>query len=233
MAHPAASRARAALFAGAARRNLGPAPRSVAYPEGRAFCLRELRFGKDFRSCGVGNGGFAGDWPRGRAAARGRRRAGRAGGAKSEKLEAVAAEIAAAGGTAAVFTLDAANEDSIKACAKAVVAQFGKLEILVNNAGITRDVLALRMKRRTGTTCCYQSDGRFPDVTGLHVPMLKAKWGAMINITSVVGEVGQSGQANYAASKAGLIGLTNRWRASWRGGRLRSMRLLRALSRRP
>src|SRR5476649_1804511 len=63
----------------------------------------------------------------------------------ADKLAEVAAEIAAAGGTAHAFVLDIAEEESIKACAKAVVAHFGKLEILVNNAGITRDVLALRM----------------------------------------------------------------------------------------
>lgn len=127
----------------------------------------------------------------------------------AEKLEAVAAEIAAAGGTAAVFALDAASEDSIKACAKAVVAHFGKLEILINNAGITRDVLALRMKRNDWDEVLTTNlTGAFLMSQACMSPMLKAKWGRMINITSVVGEVGQSGQANYAASKAGLIGLT-------------------------
>ncbi len=126
-----------------------------------------------------------------------------------EKLDAVAAEIAAAGGTSAVFALDAANEDSIKACAKAVVARFGKLEILVNNAGITRDVLALRMKRHDWDDVITTNlTGAFLMTQACISPMLKAKWGRVINITSVVGEMGQSGQANYAASKAGLIGLT-------------------------
>lgn len=127
----------------------------------------------------------------------------------TEKLEAVAAEIAAAGGTAAVFALDAANEDSIKACAKAVVAQFGKLEILVNNAGITRDVLALRMKRADWDDVLLTNlTGAFLMTQACMSPLLKARWGRVINITSVVGEMGQAGQANYAASKAGLIGLT-------------------------
>ncbi len=125
------------------------------------------------------------------------------------KLEAVAAEITAAGGTAAVFALNAADEDSIKASAKAVVAQFGKLEILVNNAGITRDVLALRMKRADWDDVIGTNlTGAFLMSQACISPMLKAKWGRVINITSVVGEIGQSGQANYAASKAGLIGLT-------------------------
>ena len=127
----------------------------------------------------------------------------------TEKLEAVAADIAAAGGSAAVFALDAANEDSIKACAKAVVAHFGKLEILVNNAGITRDVLALRMKRLDWDDVITTNlTGAFLMTQACMSPLLKAKWGRVINITSVVGETGQSGQANYAASKAGLIGLT-------------------------
>src|SRR6202046_148271 len=65
-----------------------------------------------------------------------------------EKLEAVAAEIAAAGGTAKAFALDVASEESIKACAKAVIAEFGTVHILVNNAGITKDGLMLRMKRQ-------------------------------------------------------------------------------------
>jgi 3-oxoacyl-[acyl-carrier protein] reductase len=126
-----------------------------------------------------------------------------------DKLEAVAAEIAAAGGTAHPFALDAASEDSIKACVKAVLAHYGRIEILVNNAGITRDILALRMKRADW------DDVLATNLTGAFLlsqccisPMLKARWGRIINITSVVGETGQAGQANYAASKAGLIGLT-------------------------
>ncbi len=126
-----------------------------------------------------------------------------------EKLGEVAAEIAATGGTAQAFALDMANEDSIKGCAKAVVAHFGKLEILVNNAGITRDVLALRMKRLDWDDVINTNlTGAFLLTQACMSPMLKARWGRVINITSVVGETGQAGQANYAASKAGLIGLT-------------------------
>ena len=126
-----------------------------------------------------------------------------------DKLAEVAAEIVAAGGAAQAFAVDMGVEDSIKTCAKAVIAHFGRVEILVNNAGITRDILTLRMKRHdwddvlttnlTGpyllTQACMQS-------------MLKGRWGRVINVSSVVGETGQAGQANYAASKAGLIGLT-------------------------
>ena len=126
-----------------------------------------------------------------------------------EKLAEVATEITAAGGTAQVFVLDMANEDSIKSCAKAVVAHFGKLEILVNNAGITRDVLALRMKRHDWDDVITTNlTGAFLLTQACMSSMLRARWGRVINITSVVGETGQAGQANYAASKAGLIGLT-------------------------
>lgn len=126
-----------------------------------------------------------------------------------DKLAEVAAEIASAGGTAQVFALDMANEESIKACAKAVVAHFGKLEVLVNNAGITRDVLTLRMKRHDWDDVLNTNlTGAFLLSQACMSPMLKARWGRIINITSVVAETGQAGQANYAASKAGLIGLT-------------------------
>ena len=126
-----------------------------------------------------------------------------------EKLAEVAAEIAAAGGTAHTFSLDIADEDSIKACARAVITQLGKIEILVNNAGITRDTLALRMKRKDWDDVLSTNlTGAFLMTQAVMSPMLKARWGRVINITSVVGETGQSGQANYAASKAGLIGMT-------------------------
>jgi 3-oxoacyl-[acyl-carrier protein] reductase len=126
-----------------------------------------------------------------------------------EKLEALAAEIAAAGGSAKAYALDVSSEESIKACAKAVIADLGKVEILVNNAGITKDGLALRMKLadfedviRTNLT------GAFLLTQAVISSMMKGRWGRVINITSVVGETGAAGQANYAASKAGMIGLT-------------------------
>jgi len=125
------------------------------------------------------------------------------------KLNEVAAEIATLGGAAAVFALDIASEESIKACAKAAVAHFGSIEILVNNAGITRDTLLLRMKRADWDEVIQTNlTGTFLMTQALLSPMLKARWGRIINISSVVGETGQAGQANYAASKAGLIGLT-------------------------
>jgi 3-oxoacyl-[acyl-carrier protein] reductase len=125
------------------------------------------------------------------------------------KLNQVAAEIASAGGAAAVFALDIASEDSIKACAKAAISHFGAIEILVNNAGITRDTLVLRMKRADWDEVLQTNlTGTFLMTQAVMSSMLKARWGRIINISSVVGETGQAGQANYAASKAGLIGLT-------------------------
>ncbi len=125
------------------------------------------------------------------------------------KLAEVAAEIAADGGTAQAFAIDIASEDSIKAGAKAAIGHFGSIEILVNNAGITKDGLMLRMKRADWDAVLSTNlTGTFLLTQALVSPMLKARWGRIINITSVVGETGQAGQANYAASKAGLIGLT-------------------------
>jgi len=126
-----------------------------------------------------------------------------------DKLAQVTAEITAAGGTAEAFALDIANEGSIKECAKAVIAHFGGVHILINNAGITRDILALRMKRKDWDDVLTTNlTGAFLLTQALMSQMVKNRWGRIINITSVVGETGQAGQSNYAASKAGLIGLT-------------------------
>ena len=125
------------------------------------------------------------------------------------KLAEVATEIAAAGGQAAAFALDVSSEVSIKAGAKAVIERFGKVEILVNNAGITRDGLMLRMKRHDWDDVLGTNlTGAFLLTQALLSPMLKNRWGRIVNISSVVGRTGQAGQVNYAASKAGLIGLT-------------------------
>ena len=126
-----------------------------------------------------------------------------------QKLDEVVQEISAAGGLAAPFVLDVADEEQIKTVFKAAIAQFGKIDILVNNAGVTHDQLIMRMKRadwdsvlNTNLTSAYLCTQQ---VIG---PMLKQRWGRIINIASVFGQTGQAGQANYAASKAGLIGLT-------------------------
>ncbi len=126
-----------------------------------------------------------------------------------EKLGAVAAEIAAAGGTAEIFVLDVSSEESTKTAAKDALARLGTVHILVNNAGITRDTLLLRMKRSDWDDVLQTNlTGTFLLTQALVSGMMKARWGRIINISSVVGETGQAGQANYAASKAGLIGFT-------------------------
>jgi 3-oxoacyl-[acyl-carrier protein] reductase len=126
-----------------------------------------------------------------------------------EKLNELVAEITAAGGKAAAFALDVADEEQVKSTVKVAIAQFGKIDILVNNAGITRDQLVMRMKRadwdavlQTNLTSAYLC------IQSIIPSMLKQRWGRIINITSVFGQMGQAGQANYSASKAGLIGLT-------------------------
>jgi 3-oxoacyl-[acyl-carrier protein] reductase len=125
------------------------------------------------------------------------------------KLADVAAEIASAGGQAAPFVLDVASEDSIKSASKAIIERFGKVEILVNNAGITRDTLVLRMKRADWDDVLSTNlTGAFLLTQALLGPMLKNRWGRIISISSIVGRTGQAGQVNYAAAKAGLLGLT-------------------------
>jgi 3-oxoacyl-[acyl-carrier protein] reductase len=125
------------------------------------------------------------------------------------RLESVAEEIRAAGGEAKAFTLDLASEDSIHAAAKAALAHFGSIEILVNNAGITKDMLLLRMKRADWDQVITTNlTGTFLITQALLNSFLRARWGRIINISSIVGEAGQAGQANYAASKAGLLGFT-------------------------
>jgi 3-oxoacyl-[acyl-carrier protein] reductase len=126
-----------------------------------------------------------------------------------DKLESVAEEIRAAAGTAEIFTLDISSEDSIKAAARDVLLKLHKIDILVNNAGITRDGLMLRMKRLDwDSVLATNLTGTFLLTQLVAAAMLRARYGRIINITSVVGQTGQAGQVNYAASKAGLIGLT-------------------------
>jgi len=126
-----------------------------------------------------------------------------------QKLDELVAQIAASGGAAAAFAMDVADEDQVKSAIKEALAEFGKIDILVNNAGITRDQLVMRMKRadwdavlNTNLTSAYLT------IQQVIPGMLKQRWGRIINITSVFGQMGQAGQANYSASKAGLIGLT-------------------------
>jgi 3-oxoacyl-[acyl-carrier protein] reductase len=126
-----------------------------------------------------------------------------------EKLEELATAITAKGGQAAGFAMDVGDEQQIKAGCKAALEKFGKIDILLNNAGITRDQLVMRLKRAdwdavlaTNLTSAYLC---IQQVIG---SMLRHRWGRIVNMTSIFGEMGQAGQANYASSKAGLIGLT-------------------------
>ncbi|MBV8207093.1 MAG: 3-oxoacyl-[acyl-carrier-protein] reductase [Acidobacteria bacterium] len=130
--------------------------------------------------------------------------------ARSEqKLAEVAREIAGNGGTAAAFRMDVASEEEIKAAVKAASAHFGKIDILVNNAGITRDQLVLRMKRADwDEVLATNLTGAFLCIQAVIGGMLRQRWGRIVNVASINGQIGQAGQANYSASKAGLIGLT-------------------------
>lgn len=125
------------------------------------------------------------------------------------RLEETAAEVKKAGVDAHIVAIDMASVDSIKEAIASTAKDFGRIDILVNNAGITRDGLALRMKPddwdavlRTNLT------GAFFASQQVLQGMMKERWGRIVNISSVVGESGNPGQANYVASKAGLIGLT-------------------------
>jgi 3-oxoacyl-[acyl-carrier protein] reductase len=126
-----------------------------------------------------------------------------------EKLASLVAEITNTGGEALATKMDVADQDQVKSAFKRVTEKFGRLDILVNNAAITRDGLALRMKAEDWEAVLRTN------LTGAHfciqqalATMMRARSGRIINISSVVAEMGNAGQANYVASKAGLIGLT-------------------------
>jgi 3-oxoacyl-[acyl-carrier protein] reductase len=126
-----------------------------------------------------------------------------------EKLAAIEAEVSAVGAQALAVPMDVVDAEQVKSGFKRVVERFGRLDILVNNAAVTRDGLAVRMKlddwdavlrtNLTGAHLCAQQ--------ALAV-MLRQRSGRIINVTSVVAETGNAGQSNYVAAKAGLIGLT-------------------------
>jgi 3-oxoacyl-[acyl-carrier protein] reductase len=128
---------------------------------------------------------------------------------KDDAAEETAEAVRAAGVKCEIFKGDVASPEEVQALFKGVSDVFGRVDILVNNAGITRDNIMMRMKEdefdkviRTnlgGTYLCTRAALR---------PMVRARWGRIVNISSVVGLVGNSGQANYAASKAGIIGFT-------------------------
>jgi 3-oxoacyl-[acyl-carrier protein] reductase len=124
------------------------------------------------------------------------------------KLEETASAIRAAGGEALVVAIDLASAESIKE-AFAAAKESGRIDILINNAGITRDGLALRMKKDDwDAVLAANLTGAFLCTQQVLQGMMKERWGRIVNISSVVAEAGNPGQANYVASKAGLIGLT-------------------------
>ncbi|WP_194972329.1 3-oxoacyl-[acyl-carrier-protein] reductase [Aquiflexum lacus] len=126
-----------------------------------------------------------------------------------EKGQALENELAAFGIKAKGYRSDASNFKAAEELVNAVVAEFGSLEILVNNAGITRDNLLMRMTEEAWDEVIgVNLKSCFNTVKAATRPMMKAKAGSIINITSVVGIKGNAGQANYAASKSGIIGFT-------------------------
>lgn len=127
----------------------------------------------------------------------------------ARSAEAGAEAAAKLGPNARSFVLDVTDADSIEAGFKALLDAFGKIDVLVNNAGITRDNLALRMKAEDWQAVINSNlTGVFLCSKAVLRPMMKARSGAVINISSVVGAAGNPGQANYCAAKAGLEGMT-------------------------
>lgn len=118
-------------------------------------------------------------------------------------------EISAAGGKALGLKVDVSVSDEVEGLFKEAVAAFGRLDILVNNAGITKDGLLLRMKESDWDAVIdVNLKGAFTCTREAAKVMSKARYGRIVNVSSVVGEMGNPGQANYCASKAGMIGLT-------------------------
>lgn len=123
--------------------------------------------------------------------------------------DAVVAEIEGSGGTAAPFAGDVSDPGSCQAVVDAVLERFDRIDILVNNAGITRDGLMVRMNDGDWNAVISTNlSGVFYMTRAAARPMMKARSGAIVNIASVVGIMGNAGQANYSAAKAGVIGLT-------------------------
>jgi 3-oxoacyl-[acyl-carrier protein] reductase len=129
--------------------------------------------------------------------------------ARGDQAQATAEAITAAGGKAVGRSADVADGAAIDAMVKDAVETFGKVDILVNNAGVTRDQLLLRMKREDWESVLLTNlTGAFVCSQAAIKVMVRQRYGRIVNISSVVGQTGNAGQANYAASKAGLIGFT-------------------------
>ena len=127
----------------------------------------------------------------------------------AEPLARVVSEIESAGGRASAIALDLADPASIDAAVKAALAAHGEIGVLVNNAGVTEDNLILRMSRESwDRVLATNLTGVFLLTQAAVKSMVRKRYGRIVNVTSVVGLMGNAGQANYAASKAGLVGFT-------------------------
>ncbi|MDP8908344.1 MAG: 3-oxoacyl-ACP reductase FabG [Chloroflexota bacterium] len=127
----------------------------------------------------------------------------------AEAAEAVVGEIEAAGGRATAVQADVSAAADVERLVKASTDAYGSLDILVNNAGITRDNLLLRMKDEEWEAVLNTNlRAAYLLTKAVLRPMMRARWGRIVSITSVVGLTGNAGQANYSAAKAGLIGFT-------------------------
>jgi 3-oxoacyl-[acyl-carrier protein] reductase len=116
---------------------------------------------------------------------------------------------AARAGAAKAYAVDVADQGAVQKAAEQIFADFGRVDILVNNAGVTRDGLSMRMSMDDWDTVLNTNlKGAFVFIQAVMRPMIKQRSGRIINISSIAGLIGNAGQANYAASKAGLIGLT-------------------------
>jgi 3-oxoacyl-[acyl-carrier protein] reductase len=126
-----------------------------------------------------------------------------------EKAEALEAELSSNGGVAKCFKSDASKFEEAQALVDNVVSEYGTVDVLINNAGITRDTLLMRMSEEQWDEVINTNlKSAFNLTKAVQRPMLKARSGSIVNMSSVVGVKGNAGQANYAASKAGLIGFT-------------------------
>ncbi len=118
-------------------------------------------------------------------------------------------DVRSAGAEAYAVAIDVSDSVSVKAGFEKTAAEFGRIDILINNAGVTKDGLAVRMKEQDWRTVLETNlSGAFFAIQQVLPAMMRERWGRIVNISSVVGEMGNPGQANYVASKAGLIGLT-------------------------
>jgi len=130
-------------------------------------------------------------------------------GTRPESVDPVVSELSADGADVKGYALNVADREAVESTFKQIGADFGSIDVLVNNAGVTRDTLLMRMKEDDWDTVLdINLKGAFNCLKAVTRPMMKNRKGRIINISSVVGQTGNAGQANYSASKSGLFGLT-------------------------